>query len=207
MTDTRDHAKTISPRAYDWLSRAAGVSDAHWQLVAQAAIGGGATVLEIGVGTGNVLLKVKRAVPAAIAIGLDASTASLAVAARKAARAGVELQLDHGDAMHLPYPDGAIDRILSSFVFHHIPDDQKLAALSEIRRVLKPNGSLHLLDFVAGTDRKSKVLATLPGRRRNRGPRGLDPVKLMAQAGLAEPVRISEGASRLGRHAYYRASW
>jgi len=206
MIVTRDHTKTISPRAYDWLSRAAGVGDAHWQLVAQASIGAGATVLEIGVGTGNVLLKVKRAVPAAIAIGLDASTASLATAARKAARASVDLQLDHGDATHLPYPDAAIDRILFSFVFHHIPDDQKLAALSEICRVLKPGGSLHLLDFVAGTERKSKVLAMFPGRRHDRRSRGLDPVELMTQAGLAEPVRISEGASRLGRHAFYRAS-
>lgn len=206
MTGTRDHAKTISPRAYDWLSRAAGVGDAHWQLVAQAAIAAGATVLEIGVGTGNVLLKVKRAVPASIAIGLDPSTSSLATAAGKAARAGVELQLDHGDATHLPYPDAAFDRILSSYVFHHIPDEKKLAALSEIFRVLKPGGSLHLLDLVAGTERKSKALAMLPGRRHDRRPGGLDPVELMAQAGLAEPVRISQGASRLGRHAFYRAS-
>ena len=206
MTDTRGPAAAISPRVYDWLSRVAGVGDAHWQLVAQAAVGAGATVLEIGVGTGNVLLKVKRAVPTAIAIGLDASTASLATAARKAARAGVELQLDHANAGHLPYPDAAFDRVLSSFVFHHIPDDQKLAALGEICRVLKPDGSLHLLDFVAGTQPKSRVLATLPGRRHNHGPRRLDLVELMVQAGLAEPARISEGASRLGRHAYYRAS-
>ncbi|WP_067905168.1 class I SAM-dependent methyltransferase [Nocardia vaccinii] len=206
MTDARGHAKTISPRAYDWLSRAAGVGDAHWQLVAQAAIGAGATVLEVGVGTGNILLKVKRAVPASIAIGLDTSAASLVTAARKAARARVEIQLDHGDATHLPYPDAGIDRILSSFVFHHIPDDQKLATLSEVRRVLKPDGSLHLLDFVARPERKSKVLATLRDRHDHDRPRVVDPVELMAQAGLTDPVHISDGASRLGRHAFYRAS-
>jgi len=207
MTHTRGRIKTISPRFYDWLSLAAGVGDAHWQLVAQAAIGDDATVLEIGVGTGNVLLKVKRAVPASIAIGLDTSTASLAAAAGKAARAGVELRLDHGDAAELPYPDATMDRVLSSFMFHHLPDEQSLATLREVRRVLKPHGSLHLLDFVAGARRPSRALAMLPGPLRDRRrPRPVDPLELMTQAGLASPVHLGEGRSRLGRHTFYRAS-
>lgn len=219
-TGTRGHETTgISPRSYDWLSRAAGVGDAHWQLVAQAAIGPHATVLEIGAGTGNVLLKVKRAAPGSIAIGLDPNAASLAAAARKAVDAGVELQLDHGDAAHLPYSDASVDRVLSSFVLHHIPDDQKLAVLHEIRRVLKPGGSLHLLDFTEAATRGplNRLLAALPGRRRHdhhqhddddghHRRRAADPPALMTQAGLLDPVQLGEGTSRLGRHAFYQAS-
>jgi len=217
--DVRGHEATgISPRYYDWLSWAAGVGDAHWQLVAQAAIGPHASVLEIGAGTGNVLLKVKRAAPEAIAIGLDPQATSLATAARKAADAGVELQLDHGDAAHLPYPDASIDRVLASFVLHHIPDDQKLTVLHEIRRVLKPGGSLHLLDFVEGTRRRplNRLLAALPRRRRHdhhhghgdghHQSRADDQLALMTQAGLTDPVHLGEGTSRLGRHVFYRAS-
>ncbi|MEW1722943.1 class I SAM-dependent methyltransferase [Streptomyces sp. NPDC093109] len=166
----------MSPRSYDWLSRAAGVGDAHWQLVAQAAIGPRATVLEIGAGTGNVLLKVKRAAPGAVAIGLDTNAASLAAAARKAVEAGVELRLDLGDAAHLPYPDAGVDRVLASFVLHHIPDEQQPAVLHEIRRVLKPGGSLHLLDFTAAPTRRPR-----------------DQRALLAQAGLLDPVQLGEG--------------
>jgi SAM-dependent methyltransferase len=218
-TGTRGHQATgMSPRSYDWLSRAAGVSDAHWQLVAQAAIGPHATVLEIGAGTGNVLLKVKRAAPESIAIGLDPNTASLTAAARKAAHAGVELRLDHGDATNLPYPDATIDRVLSSFVLHHIPDNHRLAVLHEIRRVLKPDGSLHLLDFTEGTARGplNRLLAALPGHRRHdhhqhdhgdghHQPHATGQLTLLTQAGLVDPAHLGEGTSRFGRHAFYRA--
>jgi ubiquinone/menaquinone biosynthesis C-methylase UbiE len=124
-------------------------------------------------------------VPTSIAVGLDVSAASLATAQRKAARAGVEMQLDLGDAVHLPYADEAVDRVLSSFVFRHLPDDRKLASLAEIRRVLRPGGSLHMLDFLRAES--------------------ADPTELMARAGLADPVQVGEGVSRLGRHAFYQA--
>lgn len=141
---------------------AAGVGDAHWQLIAQSAVPPGATVLDIGVGTGNLLLKVKRAVPDATVVGLDSDAASLAVAAAKASRLVAEVQLDHGDAAHLTYPDATFDRVLSAFLLHHLPLDQQLRMLREVRRVLKPGGSLHLLDFTPGG--KADVANTTPAQ-------------------------------------------
>ena len=210
MSDTRGHGRAISPRAYDVLSRVAGVSDAQWQLVAQAAVGPHATVLEIGSGTGNVLLKVKRAAPEAHVIGLDIDRAALAAAAAKAAAAHQELQLDLGDASRLPYPSGTIDRVLSAFVFHHLAENQRLAMMQEVYRVLKPGGSLHLLDFLERTRRSPAFSAVLSGGRRrvdhqHQSP-GANPLALMGRVGLAGPVRVGEGASRLGRHAFMRAS-
>jgi ubiquinone/menaquinone biosynthesis C-methylase UbiE len=203
-------AGRFTPRYFDWLTWAAGVSDAHWQLVAQAAIGADATVLEIGVGTGNVLLKVKRAAPHSTTIGLDSDLASLAFAARKATRADVDIQLDHGDAGHLPYPDATFDRVLSSFVIHHICDELKPVAMSEVRRVLKPGGSCHFLDFVAITNNEPNRFRAAFGGRHNHGPnhvpRYSDPMALMDQAGLIQTVQIGQGTSLLGRHAFYRAT-
>ena len=212
MPDSDAHGRTTSrftPRHFDWLTWAAGVSDAHWQLVAQAAIGIDAAVLEIGAGTGNVLLKVKRAAPQSMATGLESDLASLAFAAQKADRAGVHLQLVHGDASHLPYPDNTFDRVLSSFVVHHIPDSQKPAAMREVFRVLKPGGSCHVLDFTTGTGHESNRFRTAIASRHKHHrhePQSFDVPKLLAQAGLLQPVQIGEGTSLLGRHAFYRAN-
>src|SRR5581483_859007 len=46
----------------------------------------------------------------------------------------------NGDAVHLPFPDGAFDRIIAAEVLEHIPPDA--AAMSELARVLRPGGTM-----------------------------------------------------------------
>jgi ubiquinone/menaquinone biosynthesis C-methylase UbiE len=181
----------VNPWIFDWLSMAAGVGDAHWQLIAQAAVPPGATVLDIGAGTGNLLLKVKRAVPDATVVGLDSDAASLAFAATKASRLATEVQLDRGDAAHLTYPDAMFDRVLSAFLLHHLALDQQLRMLREVRRVLKPGGSLHLVDFTP--DGKGMVSS-------------MQTLALVNQTELFDGSQVGLGRSRLGHHAFYRAT-
>jgi ubiquinone/menaquinone biosynthesis C-methylase UbiE len=83
-------------------------------------------------------------------VGLDSDFAALGVAATKASRLAADVQLDHGDAAQLAYPDATFDRVVSAFLLHHLPEDQQHRMLREVRRVLKPGGSLHLLDFTPG---------------------------------------------------------
>ena len=45
-----------------------------------------------------------------------------------------------GDALNLPFADGAFDRVICSEVLEHIPDD--LAAMKELARVLRPGGTM-----------------------------------------------------------------
>ena len=45
-----------------------------------------------------------------------------------------------GDALSLPFPDGAFDRVVASEVLEHIPDDA--AAMDELARVLRPGGTM-----------------------------------------------------------------
>ena len=45
-----------------------------------------------------------------------------------------------GDALHLPFPDAAFDRVVASEVMEHIPDDR--GAADELARVLRPGGTL-----------------------------------------------------------------
>jgi SAM-dependent methyltransferase len=139
-------------------------------------------------------------------IGLDPDPAALAIARRKAARAGVEFQLDRGYAGRLPYADGSVDRVLSSFMLHHLPGGQKLEALREVRRVLAPGGSLHVLDF----DHQEPVpLLKLLRPRHGHGhghAAAESALGLMAEAGLVDAAAVARGKSSMGASAYYRAS-
>jgi len=117
------------------------------RLVAQAAIAPGHAVLDVGCGTGTLAVRIKRTVPGASVIGLDGDPTVLAIARRKAARAGVAVRFDEGYAYALPYPDAAFDRVLSSLFFHHLTRDAKQRTIAEVHRVLRPGGELHVADW------------------------------------------------------------
>lgn len=213
-TDDRDYLPAMARpgllRWYDPFSRLMGAREAQWQLVAQAGIEPGATVLEIGCGTGNVLLLAARAVPDATFTGLDPDAPALAVAARKARRVGVELRLDQGYADRLPYPDGSLDRVLSSFMIHHLPQDQQRAALREVHRVLAPGGRLHLLDFDGTPSGPVGRLLHRRGRvghgHGHAGPTFTAVPGLLAAAGFADVVELGRGTTLIGSHTFLRAT-
>jgi ubiquinone/menaquinone biosynthesis C-methylase UbiE len=202
------------PSRYDSFSRMAKMADVHWQLVAQAGIEPGAVVLDIGTGTAAALLLAKRAIPGARMIGLDPDADALALAARKASAAGLDLQLDRGSADRLPYPDESIDRVLSAFMFHHLSPAEKDAVLLEVRRVLVPGGRLHLLDV--DTDPRDQPPAKRFGGHRHShnhhehahaGDKPSSAVpELMAAAGFVDVAEAGRGTSLVGPHTFFRAS-
>src|SRR5690242_14342724 len=116
-------------------------------LVDQAALRSDQRVLEVGCGTGSLVMQIKKLYPHVEVVGLDPDPKALARARRKAASAAASIQFDIGFAGQLPYPDAEFDRVFSSFMFHHLPADEKEKMLSEVRRVPKSDGELHLLDF------------------------------------------------------------
>jgi SAM-dependent methyltransferase len=132
---------------YDLLTRVLGMRPVYDALVAQAELFDGAKVLEIGCGTGNLTMKVNRAHPGVRLTGFDPDPRALKRARRKARRA-VGVQFDQGYAQALPYADGAFDRVLSSMMLHHLDDDVKAAAIAEAFRVLRPGGSIHVVDVI-----------------------------------------------------------
>ncbi len=95
-------------------------------------------VLEIGVGSGlNFALYGKQV---EFVYGIDPSPRLLSIARRRAAASGVPVELLLGSATAIPLADNAIDTIVMTWTLCSIPDP--LAALREMRRVLKPNGNL-----------------------------------------------------------------
>ena len=104
-------------------------------------------VLEVGCGTGELLVELARRYPGAEVVGLDPDPAALGIARRKLEGARLPARLDQGLAATLPYPDASFDLVVSSLMLHHLDTSNKLRMLRECRRVLTGRGQLVLVDF------------------------------------------------------------
>jgi len=105
----------------------------------------GATIVEIGIGTGGLLPAL--ATRGREVIGVDHSPAMLEETRRRLSRSGIAgIDLRLGEMSHLPLPDGSVDCVVLNMVLHHAADPA--AVLAGIRRVLVPGGMLLLADLV-----------------------------------------------------------
>lgn len=134
---------------YDPLLRLMGGDRVRAALIEQIALQPGDRVLDLGCGTGSLAIQLLGSCPQARVCGMDPDPKALAHARRKATRAGLEIEWQEGFADALPFEDGSFDCVVSSLVFHHLAPATVRAAIPEIRRVLRPGGSLNVLDFGA----------------------------------------------------------
>ena len=104
-------------------------------------------VLDVGCGTGTLLIDLKKTHPQGQFYGIDADDKILSIARKKAKEADVKINVSSAFAQHLPFQKNSFDIIYSSLVFHHLPSLVKKAALQEIHRVLKQDGIFILIDF------------------------------------------------------------
>ena len=105
-------------------------------------VSSGAKVLDVGTGPGFVAIEVARLLQSTgcEVVGMDLSSAMLALAAENAAKEGLNgvLAWREGDAKAMPFDDGAFDLIVCNDSLHHWEDP--LPVFNEIERVLKSNG-------------------------------------------------------------------
>lgn len=116
-------------------------------LIRQAAIQDSHYVLDLGCGTGTLMIAIKKVHPTATVMGLDADKRIISIAKRKAAEAHVALAFYRGLASKIPAPDASVHRVLSSLFFHHLTRSDKAATLKEACRVLRPDGQIHIGDW------------------------------------------------------------
>lgn len=100
--------------------------------------------LEVGVGTGRNL---PHYPPGSRVVGLERDRGVMRVARRRAPR----MPLVVGRAEALPFPAATFDTVVSGLVFCTVSDPRR--GLAEVRRVLKPDGCLRMLEHVRSTNR------------------------------------------------------
>jgi len=105
----------------------------------------GSRVLEAGCGVGAQTVILARTSSEAQITAVDISEASLSKARALLERAGIRnVELQQGDIFHLPFEDNSFDHLFVCFVLEHVPDP--LQALMSLKRVLKPGGSITVIE-------------------------------------------------------------
>jgi demethylmenaquinone methyltransferase/2-methoxy-6-polyprenyl-1,4-benzoquinol methylase len=115
-------------------------------------------ILDAGVGTGR---NIPYYPPGAAVVGIDLSPAMLLRAARRAQSLGRAVELHRMDVTRLALPDASFDAAVASFLFCVLAPELQVPALREIARVLRPGGTLRLLEYVRPTGRVRAAVARL----------------------------------------------
>ena len=166
MSDTRkaiedDHASrvremfaTIAGR-YDLLNHLlSGQMDKRWRRLVASRLGerlgsNDALILDVACGTGDLSLELFETIGVRV-VGTDFCRPMLDIAARKVAKALAgnrlaSIPLIEGDALRLPFLDGSFDGVTIAFGLRNLSNVER--GLAELFRVLKPGGSLAVLEF------------------------------------------------------------
>jgi ubiquinone/menaquinone biosynthesis C-methylase UbiE len=150
----------IPALGYHWLTRfyeplarrAIHESGFQHRLIEQAGLAPHHRVLDLGCATATLALLILQIQPQALVVGLDRDREILNIAKDKAMKVGAELSLHCGISFQLPYANDCFDRVLSSLLFHHLPPLEKRKTFSELWRVLRPGGELHVADWGKAED-------------------------------------------------------
>ncbi|MFC1980055.1 class I SAM-dependent methyltransferase [Chloroflexota bacterium] len=102
--------------------------------------------------------------------GVDFSTEMLRFARKYSQKFHFTVNFSVADVVHLPFPDETFDWAISVATYHHIIDkEEKQAALSELKRVLKPGGEAFITVWNRWQPKFwfSRKQAAVPWRTRN----------------------------------------
>ncbi len=102
------------------------------RLIQNAKLSSASAVLDVGCGTGTLVMMVKQAYPGARVVGLDGDPKILVIARQKVERQGVDIAIDEAMSFDMPYPDGDFDRVLTTLMLHHLTSENKLRTFAEV---------------------------------------------------------------------------
>ena len=103
----------------------------------------GAQVLEVAPGPGYLAIEMARHGYSVTA--LDISKSFVRITSENAAKAGVAVDVRHGNAAQMPFADASFDFIVCMAAFKNFTDP--IGAINEMHRVLKPGGQASIFDL------------------------------------------------------------
>jgi len=105
----------------------------------------GGSVIDLGCGPGTVLRLLRHQRPDLNLNGIDIDPVMIRYAKRKTNK--LNITFTQASIDHLPFKDQSVDTVTCSFMFHHLSLDMKRKAISEAKRILKPNRPFLLCDL------------------------------------------------------------
>jgi ubiquinone/menaquinone biosynthesis C-methylase UbiE len=142
-------------------------------------------IADIGCGSGEITSRLAVKYPQARVLGIDILEGSIALARRRYATLAPRVQFEQGDAFALDLAADQFDLVVCRHMTQAIPEPEK--ALTELRRICKPGGWMHILSEDYG------MLHMSPGR--------LDPDRLWREGVI--PFGKNTGVdTRIGRRTW-----
>jgi demethylmenaquinone methyltransferase/2-methoxy-6-polyprenyl-1,4-benzoquinol methylase len=137
-------------RRYDLMNRIMTLGqDRSWrrEAIHQARLPSRGRLLDLGAGTGDMLMEAARQHPQVQVVGLDFTPQMMAIGRRRMHQNGpvpAKAAWIEGDALRLPLSDQRFDAVVSAFLMRNVSDTRQ--CLMEQRRILKPGGRIVILD-------------------------------------------------------------
>ncbi|MBZ8176916.1 methyltransferase domain-containing protein [Corynebacterium poyangense] len=111
------------------------------------------SILDIACGTGGMGVALRRYHPRAEIVGLDSNQAMLEVARKR--RSSIYDLLIQGEVEALPFEDASFDAVVVAFAFHDF--HCSLQSLTEVCRILRPNGIFACMELSLPTDATTRI--------------------------------------------------
>lgn len=163
--DRRGHTREMfdgGAPGYDKAEWITGLGTGAWyrrQVLKRIGLAAGQSVLDVAIGTGLVAREIQKLIqPGGEVVGLDPSPGMLAQARRK-----LDIETIEGYAESIPLEDNRFDVVTMGYALRHVSSlDQ---AFSEYLRVLKPGGTVCLMEISRPSGRVSRALGKVYIRR------------------------------------------
>jgi len=198
MTSTTTEGWTIHwARLYDLVTSLDGGRARALQedLLGRATIRAGERVLDVGCGPGRLTLAAARAAgPTGETLGIDAAPEMVALATRKAARAGSSARFREGAIESLPVPDDHFDVALASMMIHHLTPELQRRGVAEVRRALAPGGRFLIVETAATPGHGVGHLLAIFGLRR--GNQHAEMLRALLRDAGFEAITVEPAAAR-----------
>ncbi|WP_099211995.1 class I SAM-dependent methyltransferase [Thermococcus henrietii] len=132
----------------DWIHRG------YWRVLRLVAERAQGLVLDVGCGTGNIL----RFLDPENYIGVEPSAGM-----RRKFREKHGFEPLGGHFLRIPLPDGSVDTVITTYAFHHVPDEEKRDAIKEMLRVLRPGGKIIIADVMFESEEAKRLIGEEDG--------------------------------------------